>query len=238
LIWPSAVACFAASAVTAEAAPKFPFSLPRQALPQSLETVGTVTRSNIIFTPRAAKGRIAPPLKGNYSVAEALRRLLKDTGLAFSVTAGGSYVISQRADISGGEEGPVDTPASTELYEAAPIIVTGSRIARKDYTSNSPIVSIGAEQLKATNSVTMDDVLFRLPEVTPAFGQGSNDTTTSGVPIMSSQKIGPCSRAIRIRSWIGAPPSTVSMLPSSGVRGGWGIGCSLFRAMRRRSSLS
>src|SRR5882757_7412616 len=57
------------------------------------------------------------------------------------------------------------------------------------------------------------------------------DTTTSGVPIMSSQKIGPCSRAMRIRSWIGAPPSTVSMLPSTGVRGGCGIGCSLLRAM-------
>src|SRR5882757_2027052 len=57
------------------------------------------------------------------------------------------------------------------------------------------------------------------------------ETTTSGVPIMSSQKIGPCSRVMRIRSWIGAPPSTVSMLPSTGVRGGCGIGCSLLRAM-------
>ncbi len=57
------------------------------------------------------------------------------------------------------------------------------------------------------------------------------ETTTSGVPIMSSQKIGPCSRAIRIRSWIGASLSTVSMLPSIGVRGGCGIGCSLLRAM-------
>src|SRR6266850_2421427 len=57
------------------------------------------------------------------------------------------------------------------------------------------------------------------------------DTTTKGVPIMSSQKMGPCSRAMRIRSWIGASPSTVSMLPSTGVRGGCGIGCSLLRAM-------
>src|SRR5258708_2091086 len=57
------------------------------------------------------------------------------------------------------------------------------------------------------------------------------ETTTRGVPIMSSQKIGPCSRAMRIRSWIGAPPSTVSMLPSTGVRGRGRVGSSLWSAL-------
>src|SRR5262249_6062563 len=45
------------------------------------------------------------------------------------------------------------------------------------------------------------------------------------------QKIGSLSGAIRIRSRIGASPPTVSMLPSKGVRGGWGIGCNLLRAI-------
>ena len=179
LIWPSAVACFAASAVTAEAAPKFPFSLPRQALPQSLETVGTVTRSNIIFTPRAAKGRIAPPLKGNYSVAEALRRLLKDTGLAFSVTAGGSYVISQRADISGGEEGPVDTPASTELYEAAPIIVTGSRIDTPGFEAPTPTLHMTRANLDIGARPNVAAALNDLPQFRGTISPQTSGTNTS-----------------------------------------------------------
>ena len=54
------------------------------------------------------------------------------------------------------------------------------------------------------------------------------DTTTSGVPIMSSQKIGPCSRVICIRLCSGVSESTVSMLPTTGLPGGCGIGASAF----------
>src|SRR3984885_5628201 len=52
------------------------------------------------------------------------------------------------------------------------------------------------------------------------------DTTTNGVPIMSSQKIGPSSFAIRVICWIGAPESIDSMLPTTGFFGGCGIGSS------------
>src|SRR6202790_1613494 len=53
------------------------------------------------------------------------------------------------------------------------------------------------------------------------------ETTTNGVPIMSSQKIGPSSLAIRVICWIGALESTDSMLPTTGFFGGCGIGLSL-----------
>src|SRR3954447_23710396 len=45
---------------------------------------------------------------------------------------------------------------------------------------------------------------------------------------MSSQKIGPSSLASRVRSWIGACGSSDSMLPTTGLVGGCGIGLSLF----------
>src|SRR3954451_8490645 len=45
---------------------------------------------------------------------------------------------------------------------------------------------------------------------------------------MSSQKIGPSSLASRVRSWIGAFASSDSMLPTTGLVGGCGIGLSLF----------
>src|SRR5216684_6120999 len=54
------------------------------------------------------------------------------------------------------------------------------------------------------------------------------ETTTNGVPIMSSQKIGPSSLAIRVICWIGVLESTDSMLPTTGFFGGCGIGLSLF----------
>src|SRR5437899_7890951 len=53
------------------------------------------------------------------------------------------------------------------------------------------------------------------------------ETTTNGVPIMSSQKIGPNSLASRARFCVGALESSDSMLPTTGFFGGCGIGLNL-----------
>src|SRR6185312_6301696 len=50
---------------------------------------------------------------------------------------------------------------------------------------------------------------------------------TSGAPIMSSQKIGPSSLLSRTRSCTGAAESSDSMLPTTGLVGGCGIGLNL-----------
>jgi hypothetical protein len=52
------------------------------------------------------------------------------------------------------------------------------------------------------------------------------ETITSGAPIMSSQKIGPNSLASRARFCTGAVESSDSMLPTTGLVGGCGIGLS------------
>src|SRR5664279_5031695 len=52
------------------------------------------------------------------------------------------------------------------------------------------------------------------------------ETMTSGAPIMSSQKIGPNSLASRARFCTGAVESSDSMLPTTGLVGGCGIGLS------------
>src|SRR5581483_3753092 len=54
------------------------------------------------------------------------------------------------------------------------------------------------------------------------------DTTTIGEPIMSSQKIGPSSLASRVRCCTGAAESSDSMLPTTGLLGGCGIGSRRF----------
>src|SRR5450631_4355205 len=52
------------------------------------------------------------------------------------------------------------------------------------------------------------------------------ETITSGAPIMSSQKIGPSSLVSRTRCCTGAVESSDSMLPTTGLVGGCGIGLS------------
>jgi outer membrane receptor protein involved in Fe transport len=63
-----------------------------------------------------------------------------------------------------------DAPAAAA--EAAPpaqdIVVTGSRIARRDYQANSPIVTVGTEMLQNQSSTAVETSLNKLPQFTPA----------------------------------------------------------------------
>ena len=67
--------------------------------------------------------------------------------------------------------------AATAGEVAAPddIIVTGSRIARPDLASSSPVAVVSAEAIKQTNTVTVEQILASNPQFTAAFGSASNN---------------------------------------------------------------
>jgi hypothetical protein len=53
------------------------------------------------------------------------------------------------------------------------ITVTGSRILRRDYTANAPIVTIDQDAFQATSTVGVETVLNQLPQFVPAITQFS-----------------------------------------------------------------
>lgn len=55
------------------------------------------------------------------------------------------------------------------------ITVTGSRIARQDYSSSSPVVTVGSEQLESFGNVTVEQALNVLPQ----FVEGQNAGTVA-----------------------------------------------------------
>lgn len=66
-------------------------------------------------------------------------------------------------------------PSGAVASEAvSEIIVTGSRIARRDLTADTPIVTVGADQLLSTGQPTLEKSLAQLPQ----FGLGENSTRT------------------------------------------------------------
>jgi hypothetical protein len=69
--------------------------LPRQDLAASLLAVGKQTNTEILFRPEDLRGATAPALEGNYSAQDAVRALVKGTGLAIE--------IRERAFSCGGE---------------------------------------------------------------------------------------------------------------------------------------
>ncbi|WP_249778030.1 TonB-dependent receptor plug domain-containing protein [Phenylobacterium glaciei] len=86
------------------------------------------------------------------------------------------------------------TPVLAQDAEVSEIVVTGSRIARKDYVSESPIVTVGADQIAAVGMVTIENTLNQLPQFTPSNGSGTNTTnfvTTPGQAYANLRGLGP-----------------------------------------------
>lgn len=95
----------------------------------------------------------------NRTIARAVRTAL--------ISAGTIGAVLQAAPIS----------AQEQLGE---ITVTGSRIVRRDFTSNSPITTFPAEQVVRNADVTLDTFLNTLPQVSPAGTTTSNNPGNGG----------------------------------------------------------
>ena len=75
-----------------------------------------------------------------------------------------------------------DTPQGADETEQA-IVVTGSRIVRRDYEANSPIVTAGQELLQNSSTAALETNLNKLPNFTPvqtpALGNDIQPTATN-----------------------------------------------------------
>ncbi|MFN6935576.1 MAG: hypothetical protein ACK4NZ_10545, partial [Tsuneonella sp.] len=66
--------------------------------------------------------------------------------------------------------------AETQDVEAdGAIIVTGSRIQRRDLTSSSPVAVVGDEEFTLSGSVNVEQVINTLPQVVPGATSFSNN---------------------------------------------------------------
>jgi outer membrane receptor protein involved in Fe transport len=70
------------------------------------------------------------------------------------------------------------------------VTVTGSRIPRKDYTSNSPLTTVTAQQIKDSGSTTIDQLLNNLPQVVPSLARGTNNGG-GGLALVDLRGLGP-----------------------------------------------
>ena len=62
-----------------------------------------------------------------------------------------------------------------EAQEIEEVFVTGSRIARKEFSSNAPVATIGSEQIELTNTINTESLLNTLPQAVPGLDRTSNN---------------------------------------------------------------
>jgi iron complex outermembrane receptor protein len=103
------------------------------------------------------------------------RRLLASTLLVASAT----FATPALAQVTE----PVEaSPEAQEAAEGGEVIVTGSRIARPDLETSSPVNVVGQQEIQLRQATTAEGLLRDLPSVRPSIGpavnNGSNGSAT------------------------------------------------------------
>ena len=92
-----------------------------------------------------------------------MRRTIK-SGLLASTIIGGMTAMSGSAFAQVADE-----------EEADVVVVTGSRIARQDFVSNSPVSTVESVQFELTGTVNTESLLNTLPQTVPGLDRTSNN---------------------------------------------------------------
>ena len=169
----SSTAALAQTAAQAEQA----FSLEAQSLGTALSTVAKQTGREIMFPAHVVEGRQAPRLQGHYTPDEAIRRLLKGSGLVAEYRA---EVVLVR--------GRSDTPGALAEGAEAPgtdIVVTGSRIRGAPIAS--PVIELSQTQMLEAGQYTLADAIRTIPQ---NYGGGQTPGVAFGVPGSSGENVG------------------------------------------------
>lgn len=75
------------------------------------------------------------------------------------------------------------SPTAFAQEKVESIVVTGTRITTPGSTSNSPIYSVGAEEIKSAQPVAVEEFFKNLPAAVPAIGPATNNGTGGAATI-------------------------------------------------------
>jgi iron complex outermembrane recepter protein len=132
-----------------------------------------------------------------------------------------------------------DAPGQTTANQASQqsdntlteVVVTGSRIVRRDYSSPSPLVTIGADSLQQTGEVSVEQALAQQPQFNPGsnqFNQASNvqatATSSPGASELNLRGLGSNRNLVLIDGHRGQPADAslaidVNTIPSAALDG-------------------
>lgn len=144
------------------AEPTFDVALAAQDLESALLAVSRLSGREIIFSSELVARKRAVQVSGRLTAMEAIRRLLRGTGLDARLQSGA--IVVARAGSSGQEEGD--------------IVVTGSRI--RGAQVYAPVTSVSREVLRAQGQTELGEALRTIPQnfgggQSPYIGLGAED---------------------------------------------------------------
>lgn len=86
---------------------------------------------------------------------------------------------------------PAAAQQNNQSDEEEAIVVTGSRIARPDFTAISPVTTVGAEEIEMTATLSVEQLLNDLPQVIPGNTVTSNNAGGEDFATIDLRGLGP-----------------------------------------------
>jgi len=183
-----------ATASVAQGPARHSYDLEAQPLADALRAVGRQSGRDIMFLSELVKGRQAPRLSGDYTLEEAVDRLLAGSGLTAEIGMD-MVIVRGRSQPSALTEPPADAPD---------ILITGSRIRGARVTA--PTIVRTAADARSAGQATSGEIIRSLPQ---SFTGGQNPGVTLGVGGDQNQNLNNAS-TVNLRGL--GPDATLTLL--------------------------
>ena len=99
------------------------------------------------------------------------------------------------ASLGGVAHAQSDSPSGSQAQPVGEVVVTGSRIARRDFTADSPIVTVSSQSFENTSQPEVEDTLNKLPQ----FQAGVNNQVSQAQQVQPSATSTPGTSALDLR---------------------------------------
>jgi iron complex outermembrane receptor protein len=171
-----AVCCAAAFAWLAPTAgagdPDYDFNIPERDLDDALRLFGSISNTQILFSPDLVRGKRSSPVQGRLSASQAMDSLLANSRLTYTRTAASVILVTQAASIPGTlpsiETEPVAgvSPREPVVETVEEIIVTAGKRAENIQDVPASVLVVTEDALEQSNIRDFDDIVKVAPSVT------------------------------------------------------------------------
>jgi iron complex outermembrane recepter protein len=198
----------ALSCSTALAAPVFAtegkqLHIPAGDLVTALETLAKQSGAELVYQTDQVKGLHTDGVQGDFTLEQAINRLLKGTALTVRTDSSGAMLITSATAPMGSADAPTEAPPANPTQAAAvtenpasrsdestsaeggkglqEVVVTGTLI-RGIQAAGASVVTLDNEAIAATGATSSDDVLRNIPQLAE-FGNTNQQISTVNLQV-------------------------------------------------------
>jgi iron complex outermembrane recepter protein len=141
----------------------YAFDIPQGDLALALNQIAQQSHIEIAYSAELARGKISPSLKGTYTPEQALKLLLKGSGLRVRRITGGAWVIEKTGTLPSREQR--STSESDATMQIGEIIVTASKRTENQREVAGSVTAFGGNELDWRGAQSFEDYIGWAPGV-------------------------------------------------------------------------